>query len=141
MKMYVFSAATLQDFECSFLMGGIVGPHPQQQTALANVLFEMPGMRPSDQTGERCTHSSPGSAGERGDGYCAEKSPARSRNSKTADNGWKISGRGDDAALGGADRLVRHITNPGGNRIIFELGRRLIRSPQLGDGLLTGQHT
>ena len=94
-----------------------------------------------DHNGARRAEGRTCTSGNGDNGNCTEQRAAGGHNRQEAEDGGKITHRGDDAPLRAADALVRDVLNPRRIAIIFEVSCGLAVVAELFPyGLLVVQH-
>jgi len=96
------------------------------------VLIKMPSVLMADGPGQSRTDQAAGTAGNSRRREGAKDRAAGGRDCEAAGDGRHVDPSPDDSALRIADRLARHIADPGRLGIVLEIGGRLVGASELG---------
>jgi hypothetical protein len=98
-QMDIVSRVAAQNFKCLLLTVGVARSHPQQQTAVVQVLVEMLGMLVADKPRQRRPDEAAGAAGNRRRGKNAEQRTSGGSYCQAAEHGGHVDAGADDGAL------------------------------------------
>lgn len=121
-QMHIMSRVMTQNLECFLFALSIARSHPEEQTAVFQMLTEMPGMLMADESRQCRPDQAAGAPCNRRRREDAEQRTAGSRHREAAEHGRHVDAGADDGALGIADGFIGDIAYARSLGIVLELG-------------------
>ena len=121
-QMDIVSRMAAQNFKCLLLALGVARSHPQQQTAVVQVLVEMLGMLVADKPRQCRPDQAAGAAGNRRRCKNAEQRTSGRSYCKAAEHGGHIDAGADDGAFSIANGFIWDVGDARSLGIVLELG-------------------
>jgi hypothetical protein len=121
-QMHVMSRVMTQNLERFLFALSIARSHPEEQTAVFQMLSEMPGVLMADESRPCRPDQAGGAVCNRRRPEDAEQRTAGSRHREAAEHDRHLDAGADDGALGIADGLIGDIADARSLGIVLELG-------------------